>query len=232
VCRITLILLLIFFKLACTPAAKAQLLYALERKQNAVSFSGGCYRYDPIFTTSLARGVKIHLGKIINKQMTLFADFADKSNFSNINEFKFAYGGQGYILQKKSFKILFRKTFTLSRITTPEINVTFLGGELEVMPGIYKPKFFTALDIYYGDSFRGMVIKNNSLNNTLYDIKSGWIRPHRAAFKLGLNVGYYLTPKFCVYGYISCFAHKPRHEIYQLPNVNGAIGFNYMFRFR
>lgn len=210
---------------------KAQILFALPSKQKAFSYSNGVFGKNLFFTTSISRGFHVNLFNLIKDDVTLFVDLSNKSNFFNKNEFRFVYGGQGYLFPNKKIKILFRKTFTVSRINTDPANATYLGAELELMPGVYKEKYFVALDLYYGDSFKGYVAQRNDnhFHDFLKNIGTGWIKPHRSTFRTGINLGYFITPKLCLYGYASFFVIKPKVDIYTIGLFQSAIGINLLF---
>jgi hypothetical protein len=211
--------------------SNAQLLFCLPQKTNATTYSGGLYGRNLIFTAGIARGFHVKIFKLFNEDVTLFMDFSDKSNFANKNEFRFLYGGQSNLIKiKKYFKVPFRKTATVSRINTEEVNATYLGAELELMPGIYKQKYFMALDLYYGDSFKGFVTKSEQkFSDLLNELGTGWIKPHRSTFKIGLIYGYYLKPNLVLYGYYDFLIVKPKVDAYALAFSHGAIGLTYVF---
>jgi len=211
--------------------SNAQLLFCIPQKTNATTYSSGLYGKNLIFTAGIARGFHVKIFKLFNDDVTLFMDFSDKSNFANKNEFRFLYGGQSNIIKiKKYFKIPFRKTATISRINTEEVNATYLGAELEFMPGWYKPNYFVALDLYYGDSFKGFVTKSDQkFSQLLNELGTGWIKPHRSTFKIGLISGYYLKPNLVLYGYWDFLVVKPKVDAYALAFSHGAIGITYLF---
>jgi hypothetical protein len=222
-------ILTLFIFLICILAStksNAQLLFGLTHKKNALSFSNGFSGTGTILNLSYARKIHLKIFKIINDDITLFAEASDRFNFNKKNSFQFVYGGQGYIFRKKSFKILFRKTLLVTRLNTEAANATYLGAEFDLIPGIYTDKYFVGLDLYYGDSYKGF-IKNK--HNIIENIGNGWVKPHRGTIKVGLNSGYYLTSTFCIYGYIDFLAIKPRKDLYVLPVFYGAMGVNYLF---
>jgi|GEM_PF-1937291 len=220
----------IFFILCVCSAYRshAQLLVPLHPRQYAFSYTNGWYDKTPVFLLTGARTFHIHIGKLFNDHMTLFLDFADRTKFQQDHTFQFIYGGQGFILKVHSFKVLFRKTFTVNRYVSDEFKGTFLGGELDIAPGIYKKKYFAAADFYFGDSFTGHVVANPQIQHVLKDVESGWITPHFATLKLGVNLGYYFTENFLLQGHIDYTLMKPEKLIHS-PNVYGTIGVTYIF---
>jgi hypothetical protein len=223
---------LLFF-LGLTYQLQAQLLFCLEKKQNALSFSGGINKNESFYTLSIARGFHVNLFNILKDDITLFLDVSDKSNFFNDNAFRVTYGGQGSLYSVRSFKLPFRKTFTITRFNSPLYQATYVGAEFELMPGIYTKKYFAALDIYYGDNFRGHVSSSDQTKQVVRDVGSGWFVPRLGNFRLGINVGYYVHPKVCVYGNFDLFVARPRETelVYypSFPRLYGFVGVNYLF---
>lgn len=207
--------------------SNAQLLAPLHPRQYALTYTNGWYDKTPVFSVGIARTFHIHVGKLFNDHMTLFLDFADRTKFQQDNTYQFIYGGQGYILKIHSFKVLFRKTFTVNRYVSEEFKGTFLGGELELSPGIYKDKYFTALNFYFGDSFTGHVVANPEIQHVLNDVESGWITPHLATLKLGINAGYFIKENLLLQAHIDYAFLKPE-KLKHSPNVYGTIGISYI----
>jgi hypothetical protein len=206
----------------------AQLLVPLQARQYAFTYTNGWYDKTPVFSIEAARAFHVHIGKLVNEYTTLFFDFADRTKFQKDNTYQFIYGGQGYILKVHSFKVLLRKTFTVNRYISDEFRGTFIGGELDIAPGIYKKKYFAALDFYYGDSFTGHVVADQQVQHVLKDVESGWITPHFGTIKLGVNVGYFIKENFLLQGHIDYTLMKPE-KLVQSPNVYGTIGVTYIF---
>ena len=207
----------------------AQMLVALAPRQVAFSYTNGLYANQPVFALGAARTFHIHIGKLLNDHMTLFVDLSNRTNFGSQNKMQFIYGGQGYIIKYKSFKVLFRKTFTVNRFLANDFKGTYVGGEIEVMPGIYKNKYYVALDLYYGDSFSGHVTSNaNTQNVIIKGHETGWIKPHLRSVKTGINVGYYISHKFLIHGHIDYAVIRPL-KLVQVPFVYGTIGISYIF---
>ena len=213
----------------CYNRTSAQILFGLTTKKNALSFSNGFSVTGPIFNLSYARKIHLKIFNIINDDMTLFTDVSDRFNFKGKNNFQFVYGGQGYLVRVNNFKILFRKTLLFTRLNTQEANATFVGAELDLIPGIYTDTYFLGVDLYYGDSYKGFVKRKENIISNIEDIGKGWIKPHRGTVKVGFNGGYYLKPNFCVYGYLNFLAVKPRKDLYLLPELFGTVGVNYLF---
>jgi len=208
---------------------QGQTLFALKRKQNVLSFTTGIYKIGPVFSGGYARGIHLKIFKLIDEDITLFLDLASKTNFQSENEFKFTYGGQAPILKKNNFKILFRKTFTVTRLNTESYDATYLGGELQLMAGIYNKKYFTAFHIYYGDSFKGHVVKDRDLKNVFGNIKTGWVNPRSGIVKLGFNAGRYIKENICLFVNTDFFLIRPRHSISRFPFSSAYVGLNYLF---
>jgi hypothetical protein len=222
----------IFFFMFCIfyyESTDAQILFGLSTKKNALSVSNGYSGTGPVFTLSYARKIHLKIFNIINEDMTLFTDISDRFNFNRKNNFQFVYGGQGYLVRVKKFKVLFRKTLLITRQNTSEANATYVGAELDLIPGIYTDKYFVGLDLYYGDSYKGFVKSKQNLLSNVADIGKGWVKPHRGTVKIGLNGGYFLKPNFCIYGYLNFFAVKPHSDLYFLPQFSGTMGVNYLF---
>jgi hypothetical protein len=225
-------ILTIFFFIGCTfcyNKGNAQLLFGLTTKKNALSISNGFSSTGAVYNLSYARKIHLKIVGIINEDMTLFTDVSDRFNFNEKNNFQFVYGGQGYLFRAKKFKVLFRKTLLITKLNTEAANATYVGAELDLIPGIYTDTYFYGLDLYYGDSYKGFVKDKQNLLSNVEDIGKGWVKPHRGTFKLGLNGGYYVKPNLCVYGYINFLAIKPRKDLYLLPEISGTMGINYLF---
>ncbi|WP_018343703.1 hypothetical protein [Cytophaga aurantiaca] len=224
--RSTFTALIFIITLGITVRSHAQLLVPLKPRQYAFTYTNGFYGNVPVFSVSVARTFHIHIGKLINEHATLFLDFADRTNFHD-NTFQFIYGGQGYLFRVHSFKFMFRKTFTLNRYVSDEFKGTFLGGELDLCPGFYKKKYFVAADLYFGDSFTGHVVADPNVQHVLKDVESGWITPHFATLKTGINLGYYIKEKFLIQGHVDYTVLKPEKLVYT-PSVYWTIGFTYI----
>lgn len=213
--------------------SKAQVLFCLEKGQNAISFSNGINKSEPFFTASYAHCFHINLFNVIKDDVTFFVDVADRSNFYNDNTFRFIYGGQGNLIGKRKFKLPFRKTFTVTRFNSVNYQATYLGAEIELMPGIYTPKYFVAIDLYYGDNLRGHLSETGTTSEVLQVVGKGWFKPHVANFRTGINVGVHLCPYLCVYGNLDFYAIRPKDtEIpyySSFPRALGLIGVNYLF---
>jgi hypothetical protein len=225
--RIKLIVLFLLISFGLTIRTYAQLLVPLQPRQYAFTYTNGWYDKTPVFTIEAARSFHIRIGKLIDEHTTLFLDFADRTKFEKDHTFQFIYGGQGYLFRIKSFKFLFRKTFTVNRYVSEEFKGTFLGGELDLAPGIYKKKYFAAGDFYFGDSFTGHIAANPQIQHVLKDVESGWITPHFATIKLGINLGYYINERFLVQGHIDYTVLKPE-KLVHAPSVFGTIGISYI----
>ncbi len=211
--------------------SNAQLLVPLHPRQYAFTFGNGWYDKTPVFSAGVARTFHVHVGKLFNEHMTLFLDFGDRTKFQQDNTYQFIYGGQGFILRVHSFKILFRKTFTVNRYVSEQFKGTFLGGELDIAPGIYKDKYFAAADFYFGDSFTGHVVANPQIQHVLKDAETGWFSPHFATIKSGINLGYYFTEGFLLQGHVDYTIMKPEKLLHS-PRVYGTIGISYIFNRR
>ena len=218
---------LIIITFGLTVRSHAQLLVPLQPRQYAVSYTNGFYGNVPIYSVGVARTFHIHVGKLIDDHTTLFLDFADRTKFHKDNTYQFIYGGQGYLFRIHSFKFMFRKTFTVNRYIAEEFRGTFLGGELDLCPGIYKSKYFAAADFYFGDSFKGHVVANPHIQHVLKDVESGWITPHFVTLKVGINLGYYINEKFLIQGHIDYTMIKPK-KLLHAPNVYCTIGISYI----
>jgi len=209
--------------------SNAQILVALAPRQVAFTYTTGLYINQPVFSLGGARSFHIHLGKLLNDHMTLFVDLSNRTNFGNQNKMQFIYGGQGYIIKHKSFKLLFRKTFTVNRFLANDFKGTYLGGEIEIMPGFYKDKYYVALDLYYSDSFSGHISSNpNTQNIIIKGHETGWVKPHLRSIKTGINIGYYITHSFLIHGHIDYAIVRPP-KLVQAPYVYGTIGISYIF---
>jgi len=222
--KIPLLILLLITTLINT--SNCQLLTALDRHQNTVYLTAGLYKQAPLLCGGIAKCLHFKVRKIYNEHITLFADFTSKSNFGNDNNCKFTYGAQGYIVKKGNFKLLLVKTFTFTRVITNSEKGSYLGGELELLPGIYTEKYFYAAHFYYGDSFRGHVAKRGQVAT---DIETGWVKPHMGTFMTGINGGYYIRKNLCLYIDIDFYVLRPRHSISSFPLVSEYAGVNYLF---
>ncbi len=220
------ILIFVFFQLTAL-LSQAQILVPLQPRQYAFTYTNGWYDKTPVFCIEAARTFHIRIGKLVDEHTTLFLDFADRTKFEQDHTFQFIYGGQGFLFRKGSFKFLFRKTFTVNRYVSEEFKGTFLGGELDLAPGIYKKKYFTAIDFYFGDSFTGHVAANPQVQHVLKDVESGWITPHFATIKLGLNLGYYINEKFLLQGHVDYTLMKPE-KLLHAPSIYCTIGVSYI----
>ena len=211
----------------------AQILFALEPCQNALTSSIGLNKKEPFLTAGFARGFHISLFKgKIKDDITLFIDLTDESNLHTDNAFRFIYGGQGSIFKKKYFSLLFRKTFGVFRYNLLNGNkVTYLGAEFELMPGWYKPKYFIALDLYYGDNLRGHAPTYQMDDGLAKDIEKGWFKPKWRTFRAGFNLGYHLNTHFTIFGNIDLFVARPHKGAYspEIPLIFGFVGINYIF---
>ena len=182
---------LIFLLLTVTSFYKSygQLLTTLTRKQNTVYSTIGFYKAAPLLSVGAAKCLHFKIRKIYDEHVTLFADFTSKSNFGNDNNLRFTYGGQGSIIHKGNFRVILRKTFTFTRLITNDNKASYLGGELEALPGIYKEKYFIAAHLYYGDAFRGHIARRGRVAS---DIATGWVKPRMGVFMTGFNGGFFL----------------------------------------
>ncbi len=225
--------LLFCFFVGLAGELQAQILFCLDRKQNAVSFSGGVNKNESFYTASIARGFHFNIFNILKDEITLFLDATEKTNFYDDNAFRVAYGGQGSLYSVRKFKLPFRKTFTVTRLNAPIYQATYIGAEFELMPGIYTSRYFVAFDIYYGDNFRGHVSASDKTKQVVRDVGNGWFKPRVANFRLGINVGYYVMPRVCLYGNIDFFVARPKDSelVYypSFPRVFGFVGVNYLF---
>lgn len=224
-------LLIVFIYFLIHGDLYAQLLYGLtsKTKKNALSISNGFSGQGPVYTVSYARGIHLKIFKIIDDDLTLFSDLTDRFNLHGNNHFQFVYGGQGYIFHKGNFKILFRKTLLITRVNTLQANATYFGAELELMPGIYKDKYFLAMEVYYGDSYKGFIRPKYGNHFQLDNIGNGWIKPHMGTLQFGPNVGIHIRHHLCFYGYINVLAVKPHRDLYVSSLLYGGLGANYLF---
>lgn len=225
--RITVKALIFIITFGLTVRSNAQLLVPLQPRQYAFTYTNGWYDKTPVFTIEAGRTFHIRIGKLIDEHTTLFLDFADRTKFEKDHTFQFIYGGQGFLFRIHSFKLMFRKTFTVNRYVSKEFKGTFLGGELDLCPGIYKKKYFAAGDFYFGDSFTGYVVANPQLQHVLKELKTGWITPHFATIKLGINLGYYINERFLLQGHLDYTVLKP-YKLLHAPSVFGSIGISYI----
>src|SRR6185437_10152516 len=194
-------------------------------KQNTVYFTSGFYARAPLFSVGFAKCLHFKVGKIYDEHVTLFTDFTSKSNFGNNNNFKFTYGGQGYIRISHDFKILVRKTFTFIRLLTDNNKGSYLGGELEIFPGIYREKYFYAVHLYYGDSFKGHVVDKHKIASDI----TGCVSPRMGTFMTGLSGGYFIRKNLCIYIDIDFYVVRPKNPISVFPLVSEYAGINYIF---
>jgi hypothetical protein len=212
---------------------QAQILFCLDKKQTALSVSGGINKNESFYTLSIARGIHFNLLGLLKDDITVFLDVTDKSNFLNDNAFRVTYGAQGSLYSIRRFKIPFRKTFTITRFNSPDYQATYVGAEFELMPGRYTNTHFIALDIYYGDNFRGRVSSTDPTKQVVKDVGNGWFIPRLATFRLGLNMGYYLKHNICLYGNLDLFVFRPKESelVYypSFPRLFGFVGVNYLF---
>jgi hypothetical protein len=220
--QITLLLLITTLVNTCN----GQLLTALNRKEDAVYLTTGLYKNAPLLSLGLAKCLHFKVRKVYDEHLTLFVDFTSKSNFHSNENYKYSYGAQGYIVKKGNFKLLLRKTFTLTRVVTTTDKGSYLGGELELLPGIYTEKYFIAAHFYYGDSFRGHVAQRGHVAS---DIETGWVKPHMGVFMTGINGGYYFRKNLCLYFDIDFYVIRPKHSIVSFPLVSEYAGVNYIF---
>jgi hypothetical protein len=225
--NVRFLVLIVLFTVGISVRSYAQLLAPLEPRQYAITQTNGFYGKMPLFSVEVAKSIHIHLWKLIDEHTTLFLEFADRTKLRHDNTYQFIYGGQGYLFRIHSFKFLVRKTFTINRYVSEGFKGTFLGGELDLSPGIYKSKYFIAADIYFGDSFKGHVIDNPQLQHVLKGVESGWIKPDLATLKIGANFGYYITENFLIQAHVDYTIIKP-HKLLHAPRVYGTIGISYI----
>lgn len=225
--HIRFFVIIVLFSVGISFRSYGQLLVPLQPRQYAFTSTNGFYGKVPTFSVGVARTFHIHLWKLIDEHTTLFLEFADRTKFDIDNTYQFTYGGQGYLFRIHNFKFLVRKTFTINRYISNEFKGTFLGGELDLSPGIYKSNYFVAGDLYFGDSFKGYVIDNPQAQHVLKGVESGWISPHFATLKLGVNVGYYFTEKFLIQAHLDYTIIKP-DRLLNAPSVYGTVGVSYI----
>jgi hypothetical protein len=223
------IILVLFVAVSIFCDSKAQLLVALKPGQSAFTYSTGLYLNQPVFSAGAAKSLHVHVGKLLNDNLTFFVDLSDRTNFMNLNKMQFTYGAQGYIIKYKSFRLLFRKTFTLNRYLSTGFKGTYLGGEIEIMPGIYKKKYYAALDFYYGDSFKGHIVDNPASQTTIkgQGREHGWVDPRLRTIKIGFNLGYYIGSHILVQGHIDYSVVRPAKLIHS-PHVYGDVALAYI----
>ena len=219
-------LLILILTLTFVNTSYGQLLTALHRHENTGYLVTGFYKNAPLLSVGGAKAVHIKIGKIYNEYVTLFVDLTSESNFHSNNNLKFTYGGQGYIFKNHVFKILVRKTFTVTRLITNTNRATYVGGELEFLPGIYKQKYFIATHFYFGDSFSGHVVNKGKVGT---DIETGWVKPHLGTLMTGINGGYYIRKNLCLYFDIDFYILRSKKAISGFPLVSEYVGINYIF---
>lgn len=221
---LALVILLTFLSLKSL-STKAQLVYGIGPKQNAVAATLGVYGQEPVLALTYAHGFHIKITKWLQDDITLFVDLTDMSNLRFDNDFRFTYGGQGYIFEHHKFKLQFRKTFTVNRYSYQDMRATYLGGELELMPGYYVEKFFIAADFYVGDSFAGYVAQPQDF---IHNLTIGWGHPHLLNFRTGINAGRHFSNRMTAYVHVDYFVKPPADKPY-VYRWYGFMGVSYLF---